>query len=215
MSQTEKADLGSDYKNAGFGGALAFGKRPALLIVDFVRAYIEPGSPLYANCESAFESAKRVTAAARAAHIPVIFTGVEYEAGGINGGVFYRKVGALKAFDKGSRLAEYCNGLKPQAGELLVLKQYASAFFGTSLAATLTAQQIDTVIIVGVSTSGCVRATALDACQYGFIPFVVRDAVGDRDPRPHEANLFDLQAKYAEVVSEAEILDHMKTAAHA
>ena len=129
--------------------------------------------------------------------------------------MFYRKVGALKAFDKGSRLAEYCNGLKPQAGELLVLKQYASAFFGTSLAATLTAQQIDTVIIVGVSTSGCVRATALDACQYGFIPFVVRDAVGDRDPRPHEANLFDLQAKYAEVVSEAEILDHMKTAAHA
>ena len=215
MSQTEKADLGSDYKNAGFGGSLAFGKRPALLIVDFVRAYIEPGSPLYANCESAFESAKRVTAAARAAHIPVIFTGVEYEAGGINGGVFYRKVGALKAFDKGSRLAEYCNGLKPQAGELLVLKQYASAFFGTSLAATLTAQQIDTVVIVGVSTSGCVRATALDACQYGFIPFVVRDAVGDRDPRPHEANLFDLQAKYAEVVSEAEILDHMKTAAHA
>ena len=215
MSQTEKADLGSDYKNAGFGGALAFGKRPALLIVDFVRAYIEPGSPLYANCESAFESAKRVTAAARTARIPVIFTGVEYEAGGINGGVFYRKVGALKAFDKGSRLAEYCNGLEPQAGELLVLKQYASAFFGTSLAATLTAQQIDTVVIVGVSTSGCVRATALDACQYGFIPFVVRDAVGDRDPRPHEANLFDLQAKYAEVVSEAEILDHMKTAAHA
>ena len=215
MSQTEKPNLDGDYKSAGFGGTLAFGQRPALLIVDFVRAYIEPGSPLYANCESAFESAKRVTAAARAAHIPVIFTGVEYEAGGINGGVFYRKVGALKAFDKGSRLAEYCNGLKPQAGELLVLKQYASAFFGTSLAATLTAQQIDTVVIVGVSTSGCVRATALDACQYGFIPFVVRDAVGDRDPRPHEANLFDLQAKYAEVVSEAEILDHMKTAAHA
>ena len=129
---------------------------------------------------------------------------------GNNGGVFYRKVGALKAFDQGSHLAEYCNGLEPQPGELLLLKQYASAFFGTSLAATLTSQQIDTVIITGVSTSGCVRATALDACQYGFIPFVVRDAVGDRDPRPHEANLFDLQAKYAEVVSEAQILTHLK-----
>ena len=88
MSQTEKADLGSDYKNAGFGGTLSFGKRPALLIVDFVRAYIEPGSPLYAGVESAFESAKRVTAAARAARIPVIFTGVEYAPGGVNGGVF-------------------------------------------------------------------------------------------------------------------------------
>lgn len=210
MSQSEKADLGADYKEAGFGGKLAFGRCPALVIVDFVRAYIEKGSPLYAGCESAFESAKRVLAAARAAGITVIFTGVEYEPGGINGGVFYRKVGALKVFDRGSRLAEYCNGLEPRPGEWLLLKQYASAFFGTTLAPTLTAQGIDTVIITGVSTSGCVRATALDACQYGFIPFVVRDAVGDRDPRPHEANLFDLQAKYAEVVSEADIVSRLQ-----
>ena len=210
MTQSEKADLGADYQQAGFGGKLAFGRRPALVIVDFVRAYIEQGSPLYAGCESAFESAKRVLAAARTAGIPVIFTGVQYEPGGINGGVFYRKVGALKVFDRGSRLGEYCNGLEPRAGEWLLLKQYASAFFGTTLAPTLTAQGIDTVIITGVSTSGCVRATALDACQYGFIPFVMRDAVGDRDPRPHEANLFDLQAKYAEVVSEAEIVSQLQ-----
>ena len=209
MTNQTKANLNQDYQQAGFGRSLAFGARPALLIVDFVRAYIEPGSPLYAGVESAFEATKRITAAARAARIPVIFTGVEYEPGGINGGIFYRKVGALKVFDKGSRLAEYCNGLEPAPGELLVLKQYASAFFGTSLAATLTAQGIDTVIITGVSTSGCVRATALDACQYGFIPMVVRDAVGDRDPRPHEANLFDLQAKYAEVISEAEALSQI------
>jgi maleamate amidohydrolase len=210
MSNAEKTDLHGDYKEAGFGRSLAFGRKPALLIVDFVRAYIEPGSPLYANCAPAFESAKRVTSAARQAGIPVIFTGVEYTPGGMDGGVFYRKVGALKVFEKGSRLGEYCDGLEPQKGELLVLKQYASAFFGTSLAATLTAQGVDTVIITGVSTSGCVRATALDACQYGFIPFVVRDAVGDRDPRPHEANLFDLQAKYAEVVGEAEIMGHLR-----
>lgn len=207
MSQSQKADLDADYQSAGFGGSLAFGRRPALLIVDFVRAYIEPGSPLYAGCEAAFESAKRVRAAARAARIPVIFTGVEYDPGGANGGIFYRKVGALKVFERGSRLGEYCDGLVPEPGESLLLKQYASAFFGTPLAATLTAQRVDTVIITGVSTSGCVRATALDACQHGFIPFVVRDAVGDRDPRPHEANLFDLQAKYAEVVSEARITE--------
>ena len=112
-------------------------------------------------------------------------------------------------FERGSRLGEYCDGLEPRPGEWLLLKQYASAFFGTTLAPTLTAQGIDTVIITGVSTSGCVRATALDACQHGFIPFVVRDAVGDRDPRPHEANLFDLQQKYAEVVGEAAIIAHL------
>lgn len=206
VNQPLKADIDADYKSAGFGGRLAFGRRPALLIVDFVRAYIEPGSPLYAGCESAFESTKRIRAAMRGKGLPVIFTGVEYDPGGVNGGIFYRKVGALKVFERGSRLAEYCDGLVPEAGESLLLKQYASAFFGTPLAATLTAQGVDTVIITGVSTSGCVRASALDACQHGFIPYVVRDAVGDRDPRPHEANLFDLQAKYAEVVSEAEIL---------
>jgi maleamate amidohydrolase len=213
MSQAPKTDLDADYKGAGFGNSLAFGQRPALLVVDFVRAYIEPGSPLYAGCEGAFESAKRVLAAARAAHLPVIFTGVEYVAGGLDGGIFYRKVGALKVFERGSRLGEYCDGMEPRAGEWLLIKQYASAFFGTPLASTLTAQGIDTVIITGVSTSGCVRATALDACQHGFIPFVVRDAVGDRDPRPHEANLFDLQAKYAEVVGESEILGLMERTA--
>jgi len=212
MTQAEKPDLGADYQQAGFGGRLPFGRKPALVIVDFVRAYIEPGSPLYANCAPAFESAKRVLAGARAAGIPVIFTGVEFEPGGINGGIFFRKVGALKVFERGSRLGEYCDGLTPRAGEWLLLKQYASAFFGTTLAPTLTAQGVDTVIITGVSTSGCVRATALDACQHGFIPYVVRDAVGDRDPRPHEANLFDLQAKYAEVVTEAAILALMKGA---
>lgn len=210
MPQAAKDNLDQDYQTAGFGRTLPFGRRPALLVVDFVRAYIEPGSPLYAGCESAFESAKRVLAAARVAHIPVIFTGVEYEPGGVNGGIFYRKVGALKLFDKGSRMGDYCNGMTPQPGEQLLLKQYASAFFGTPLAATLTALGVDTVIITGVSTSGCVRATALDACQHGFLPFVVRDAVGDRDPRPHEASLFDLQAKYAEVVSEADILRHLQ-----
>jgi nicotinamidase-related amidase len=98
-------------------------------------------------------------------------------------------------------LARFDPALEPAAGETVITKQYASAFFGTTLASTLTALGVDTLLIAGVSTSGCIRATALDACQHGFIPLVVRDAVGDRHPAPHEANLFDLQAKYAEVVS--------------
>ncbi len=169
-------------------------------------AYLDPASPLYAGVEDALASNERLLAAARAAAIPVLFTNVEYAPGGADGGVFYRKVPALKAFERGSPLGAFPPSLTPQDGELVVTKQYASAFFGTTLASTLTALDVDTVLITGLSTSGCVRATALDACQHGFLPFVVREACGDRHRAPHEANLFDLQAKYAEVISEADAL---------
>jgi maleamate amidohydrolase len=100
--------------------------------------------------------------------------------------------------------------VQPLLSELVLVKQYASAFFGTTLASTLQGNGIDTVVIVGVSTSGCIRATAVDALQHGFVPAVVRDAVGDRAPGPHEANLYDLQAKYAEVVDEETALDYLQ-----
>jgi maleamate amidohydrolase len=199
-------DLVEDYRDAGFGGPLEFGARPALIVVDMVRAYFDPGSPLYAGVERTLESTLRVLAAARDARLPIVLTGVRYTPGGINGGIFYRKVPSLRIFDEGSPLGRFAEGIEPRAGEIVIIKQYASAFFGTSLAATLTSLQVDTTIITGVTTSGCVRATTLDAMQYGFIPYVVRDAVGDRDSRPHEANLFDLAAKYAEVVSENDIV---------
>jgi len=202
-------DLAENYKGA-FDGNLPFGQRPALLIVDFVVAYLDPSSPLYAGVEDALASNQRLLAAARKAGIPVLFTNVVYTPGGADGGVFYRKVPALRLFDKGSPLGAFPASLQPREGELVISKQYASSFFGTHLAATLTAQGIDTLLITGLSTSGCVRATALDACQHGFLPFVVREACGDRHPSPHEANLFDLQAKYAEVISEAEALAHLQ-----
>lgn len=189
-----------------FDGRLAFGKRPALILVDVVMAYLEPTSPLY---DAAFVAAlavnERLVAAARGAGVPVIFTNVVYQPGGADGGLFYRKVPPLKAFDRGGPGGAFPPSLQPEPHETVVSKQYASAFFATSLASTLTAARIDTVIVTGFSTSGCVRATTLDALQHGFIPFVVREACGDRHPGPHDANLFDLQAKYAEVVSEAEI----------
>ena len=201
--------LTDNYAGA-FGGNLHFGKRPALIIVDMVMAYFDPASPLYAGIEEALESAVRLVAVARDCDVPVIFTNVEYQADGADGGLFYRKVPALKAFDKGSLLGAFPPTLVPLPDDIIVTKQYASAFFGTSLASTLTALGIDTAMIAGVSTSGCVRATALDALQHGFAPFVIRDACGDRHPVPHEANLFDLQAKYAEVVSEAQMIRAMK-----
>ncbi len=203
-----EADLSGNYAGA-FDGALPFGTRPAVIVIDMVEAYLQPGSPLYAGVEAAVASAVRLVAAARDCGAPVIFTNVEYQPGGADGGVFFRKVPALKVFEKGSPLGAFPAHLSPVDGDLVITKRYASAFFATHLAATLTSLGVDTLVIAGVSTSGCVRATALDACQNGFLPFVVRDACGDRHAAPHEANLFDLQAKYAEVVSEARALELM------
>lgn len=202
-------DLAANYTGA-FDGHLTFGKRPALLIIDFVVAYLDPSSPLYAGVEDALASNMRLLAAARAARVPVIFTNVVYSPGGAEGGVFYRKVPALKLFEQGSPMGAFPPELNPQEGEVVLTKHYASAFFGTSLASLLTAQRIDTLLITGLSTSGCVRASALDACQHGFVPFVVREACGDRHKSPHEASLFDLQAKYAEVVSEYSAINHLE-----
>ena len=202
-----RSDLELDYAQAGFGATLGFGKRPALLVVDVVQAYVTPGSPLFAQgFVGALAPNRRLVAAARTAGVPVIFTRVVYDAQGRDGGLFFRKVPALRAFVEGSAGGAFVEGLAPLAGETVVTKQYASAFFGTSLASTLTAAAIDTVLVTGFSTSGCVRATALDALQHGFAPFVVREACGERDARPQEANLFDLQAKYAEVIDEARAL---------
>lgn len=194
-------DITQNYAGA-FDGHLAFGQRPALLIVDVVMAYLDPKSALYAGVEAALASNERLAAAARKAGVPIIFTNVEYEPGGTNGGLFYQKIPALKAFDKGSPLGRFPDSLQPQPGDSVVTKQYASAFFGTGLSEKLRAMGVDTLLITGYSTSGCVRATALDALQSGFAPFVVREACGDRHAAPHDANLFDLQAKYAEVISE-------------
>lgn len=175
-------------------------------MIDAVRAYVEPASPLYAAAEPALACLARLTDAARRAAAPVVFTKVVYQAGGADGGFFCRKVPGLRAFDDGSPLGQFPPELQPRPDDLVVVKQYASAFFGTSLAATLRFWGIDTVILGGFSTSGCVRATATDAIQNGFVPFVVKDACADRHAFPHEANLFDLQAKYAEVVNEEEIV---------
>ena len=201
-------DLAASYAGT-FDGRLAFGTRPALIIIDMVQAYFDPLSPLYAGVEAALESTGRLLGAARGAGIPVLFTNVVFQAGGKDGGLFYKKLPALSCFDAGSPWGAFAAGLVPQEGEIVVTKQYASAFFGTSLASTLTALGVDTLLIAGVTTSGCVRATALDTLQHGFAPFVVREACGDRHAQPHEANLFDLQAKYAEVVSEAEAVNFL------
>ena len=201
-------DLADNYKGA-FDGHLTFGRKPCLLIIDFVQAYLDTNSPIFAGVQDALTATQRLLALARAKGVLVIHTNVEFLKGGLNGGVFYRKIPLLKIFEAGSPLGAFPPELTPLSTELVVTKQYASAFFGTSLASTLTAAGVDTLLITGVSTSGCVRATATDACQHGFVPIVVRDAVGDRHQAVHDANLFDLQAKYAEVMDEAAVTTYL------
>lgn len=202
-------ELDENYRGA-FDGNLGFGDKPALILVDLVQAYFQEGSPLYAGAEDVLASAIRIRDLARVADIPVIYTNVVYQDGGADGGMFYRKVPALKAFVKGNPLGDWPAGLSPRDDELVISKQYASAFFGTSLHDTLTAESIDTLIITGVSTSGCIRATCIDAISSGYRPIVVSDACGDRHPGPHEANLFDINAKYGDVVDEASVTDYLQ-----
>ncbi|MGW4794063.1 isochorismatase family protein [Nonomuraea sp. NPDC004297] len=190
-----------------FDGVLPFGERPALLLVDLMRAYFEPGAALYVGSRDCLRSAARLLSAARRAAIPVLHTRVAHEPGGLDGGLFYRKATPLRSLH--GPLGALMPEVAPSDGEIVVVKQYASAFFGTALASTLTALRVDTLVITGVSTSGCVRASAVDAVQHGFVPIVVRQAVGDRSPGPHEAALYDIQAKYGEVWQEQAVLDRL------
>ncbi len=179
------------------------GTSPALLLIDFARAYFDRESPLFAGVDAVRASAVRLYRAARQARRPVIFTRVEYVAGdpARDGGLFYHKLPALTCFDAGNPLGDFTGELIPADGDIVVTKQYPSAFFGTMLDTQLHSLGVDTCVIAGLSTSGCVRASALDALCHGFVPLVVEDACGDRDDRVHKANLFDLSAKYAEIVT--------------
>jgi maleamate amidohydrolase len=198
------------YQKRGLAGRVGFGKRPALLIVDFIVGFTDLSSPLALNLDSEVEATRRLLEVAREKRIPIFFTTIEYDEGYRDAGVFIKKIPSLSVLQKGSRMTEVDERIRPRPGEHVISKKYASAFFGTSLASTLTASRCDTVLITGCTTSGCVRASAVDSCQYGFHTIVVREAVGDRAQGPHEANLFDIDAKYGDVVSLSEALEYLK-----
>ena len=201
------SDVAENYAKA-YNRSVGFGERPALILIDFAHAYYDPECPLYGGegCVTALQAALTLRRAAKWAGVPVILTTVTFQLGGLDGGRFFEKAAPLEAFLPGRKTAEFAEGLVPEEDELVIAKQYPSAFFGTSLASTLTAMGCDSVLLTGLTTSGCVRASCVDAMSHGFITTVVSDACGDRHPGPHEANLFDMNAKYADVVSEAEIL---------
>ncbi|MEM7466687.1 MAG: isochorismatase family protein [Pseudomonadota bacterium] len=201
--------LDQNYAKA-YSGRLGFGSRPVLLVVDMVQAYFEPSCALYAEVEPELAQTIALINAARETRVPIIYTNVLYHESGVDGGLFFKKAPVLECFRAGNPMGAWPRGIAPRDEELVISKQYPSAFFGTSLAATLTAKRIDTVVTCGVTTSGCIRATCLDTVSNGFIPIIVEDACGDRHEDPHRANIFDMNAKYADVVSTDEVVKYFR-----
>jgi maleamate amidohydrolase len=201
------------YTAARLGQAVTMGDRPAVLVVDFSCGFTDSACALGSDLSAEVEATRRLLDAARAKGLAVIFTTIGYEPSLTDGGLWLQKVPALGDLQVGGHWVEIDPRLERREDETIVLKKGASAFFGTNLAAILVSQRIDSVVLCGATTSGCIRATAIDLLQYGFPALVPRECVGDRAQAPHEANLFDIQAKYADVVSLDEALAYVESVA--
>lgn len=203
------------YRQQGFGQKIARGERPALLVVDFVNGFLDPAIFGGGNIVEAAQRTRPVLEAARRAGLPIVFTRIVYAEDGSDAGVWCEKAPRLKTLTEASAASQVVEFLAPRAGELVVRKTQASAFFATDLVAYLTYRSIDSVIIVGCTTSGCVRATVVDAISHNLRPVVVSDCVGDRALGPHDANLFDIGQKYADLIDATEAIRWLSTIAGA
>jgi len=197
------------YAKAGLGHAVTLGERPAVLVVDFSCGFTDPTCPLGADLTPQVTATRSLLDIARERDVPVVFTTIAFEPSLKDGGLWMQKAPALAALQLGGQWAELDPRLDPRDDETVIVKKGASAFFGTNLASVLVSQGIDSVILCGATTSGCIRATAIDLLQYGWPTLVPRECVGDRAQAPHEANLFDIQAKYADVVSVDEAIAYL------
>ena len=194
-------DSAEFFRDRGFGQPIGFGERPAVLAIDLMVGFTDPEMPLGADLSEVLRHTRTLLDSARAAGAQVLHTIVRYDEEDLaDSGVWQRKQAGLTSLRSGTPAVEIDPRLGRRRSEQVIIKKYASAFFGTDLASRLTSQRVDTVILAGCTTSGCVRATAVDAVQLGFRPMVVREAVGDRSPAAHRQALFDLEQKYADVV---------------
>jgi len=198
-----------DYKRKGFADRSGYGTRPALVVVDFINGFTDPASPLGGDFSPQLAVTQDLLARFRPAGLPVVFTTIAYEPGFRDAGLFIKKIPSLSILLKGSRASQVDERIAPKAGDYVMEKKFASAFFGTDLDFYLKSRGVDTVVMTGCTTSGCIRASAIDSLQYGFHTVVVKDGVGDRAPGPHEANLFDIDAKYGDVVSSGHVIDYL------
>ena len=194
------------YERQGFGNQSGFGKQPALLIVDFVNAFANPDEFGGGNIGEAITKTKVLLTKSRLAEIPISFTRVIYAEDGSDAGVFCLKAPGLLKLTEVSHGSQVVDDLAPGIGEYIVRKTQPSAFFGTSLASWLHARLVDTLLVTGCTTSGCIRASVVDAMSYNFQTVVVTDCVGDRAIAPHDANLFDMEQKYADLMTSEEVI---------
>jgi nicotinamidase-related amidase len=203
------------FRQRGFGVKIGFGERPALLVIDMLKGFTDASMPLGANLDNEIAAQKPLLDVAHERNIPVIFSTVIYNDVDLrDAGLWGIKMKGTHSLKAGTPAVEIDPRLAMRPADSLLVKKYASCFFGTDLVPRLMNQRVDTLIITGCTTSGCVRATAVDAVQNGFRPMVVREAVGDRAAAAHEQSLFDLNAKYADVVSLEETLGYLKTVGH-
>jgi maleamate amidohydrolase len=194
------AALRAEFRRKGLGGRVGFGENPAILVVDLIRGFTDPRSPLAGALEPQLKATNEMLELARDTEVPIIFSTVAYDEGLLEAGLWIRKIPSIDRLVEGSEWVEIDPRLNRRANEMVLTKKYASCFFGTDLASRLLSRRVDTLLITGCTTSGCVRASAVDACSYGFHTIVVEDAVGDRAELPHLASLFDIDSKYGDVV---------------
>jgi maleamate amidohydrolase len=201
----------ADLEQRGLTRTLGFGQSPALCVIDFTKAFTDPSMPLAADFTAELEQTRRLLAAARAAGVPAYFTIAAYEDPDIaDAGIWAQKVPASVTLKAGTPGVELDDRLERRDDESIIFKKYASAFFGTDLSSRLTSRGVDTLIVCGCTTSGCVRASAVDGLQHGFRVMIAREAVGDRNPDAHLQSMLDMQQKYADVVSVAEAEDYLR-----
>jgi maleamate amidohydrolase len=198
------------YRRQTFGTATGFGRSSALLIVDFVNGFTDPGILGGGNIAEAVRATVPLLDFFRKSGRPVIFTRIVYADDGSDAGIWCEKVPRLRELVENAPSSQVVDALKPRMGEFVLRKTQASAFFGTHLSGVLVARGIDTLVIAGCTTSGCVRASVIDAMSHNFRPVVASDCVGDRALGPHEANLFDIRNKYADLLTGAEIMERLR-----
>jgi maleamate amidohydrolase len=195
------------YAQQGFGQTLGLGHRPALLVVDFTNGFADPAMFGGGNIRDAILATRPVLEAYRRHRLPIVFTRIVYAEDGSDAGLWCQKAPRLRELTEAAQASHVVAELAPLPKERIVTKIQSSAFFATDLAPWLVYQGIDTVIVTGCTTSGCVRATVVDAMSWNFRPIVLGDCVGDRAIGPHEANLFDMGQKYADLMTSAELLE--------
>jgi nicotinamidase-related amidase len=205
-------DTDRTYERAGWGARTPRGSRPAVVVVDLTRGFTEPEFPTGSDLTDVVAATGDLIAAARESGAPVLFTTIAYGPADVEGGAcaWLRKAPGLGILRAGSELADLDPRLPREATDPLIVKKGASAFFGTDLAAMLVTLRVDTVLICGATTSGCVRASVVDAVQSGFDVLVPRACVGDRAAGPHDANLFDIDAKYGDVIDQDDALAYVR-----